>query len=153
MLQIGDVREWSPEIVTVVRRTVETGQGKDDGSRSKGPAKISVALVTKNNQCNWHVCIVWTAIVSSSRLAGISSVDFPIMFLGCMTFIHLSSMNVNSGIKIVRMHEGVICQERQYHCFDVKHRDNCFGSISKCHRNVLWLHSGGFEHFLNEGDE
>ena len=111
MLQVGDVRKWSPEVVTAARRTVETGQGKDNRSRGKGPVKISVALVAKNNQCNWHVCIISTAIVSSSRLPGISSVDFPVMFVGCMTFIHLSSMDVYSRSKIAGMHEGVICQK------------------------------------------
>ena len=82
MLQVGYVRKWSPEVVTGARRTVETGQGKDDRSRGKGPVKISVALVAKNNQCNWHVCIIITTVMSSGRLPGISSVNFSIIFVG-----------------------------------------------------------------------
>ena len=49
MLQVEDVHEWLPEGVMVARQTVKIGEDEDNGSGSKEPMMISVALVTKKS--------------------------------------------------------------------------------------------------------
>ena len=111
MLKIGYVSQWSPELVQVASRMVETGQCEDDQSGSKRPMKISVAFVPKDNQCNWHFGMVGPTVVGSGQLPGISSVNLSIEIITSVIFVYLSGVDINPSSKVVRMHEGIICQK------------------------------------------
>ena len=94
---------------------------EDDCSGRRKPMKLSVALVTKRNQCNWHVGMAGLAVVSSDRLPGISNVNLPVEMICCVTFICFSNVDINPRSKIIGMHKGIICQERHYNCLNFKH--------------------------------